>query len=336
MTIFLWTGPIGPLCRTLFATGLAALTLSAAATATAHAAAPSAPASSASPTCAPEPPPATADQLAAQTRDRGLLWTLRKDGRTSYLYASLHLGKPAWAAPGPRLRQALDAVDAVALELDPLDTEAWRMPPIPDLPLDAPLRQRLDAQAAAVCLPAGAMASVHPLLRVSTFTLLRARTLGLDVRYGQEMLLSRWARDRQLPVIALETLQGQLDALLPADPDTARRELRAGLRQLERPQPLTRMLSRMVDAWERGDLALLGRYERWCDCVHSDDDRAALVRLNDGRNPQLAARIGELHQRGQTLLAAVGALHMTGPQALPGLLRQQGFEVTLVHPPSGR
>lgn len=282
------------------------------------------------PTCPPEPAPLPADRLAAQAKDRGLMWTIQRDGRTSYLYASLHVGRPGWAAPGPRLRQALDTVDAVALELDPLDRDAWKMPPMPELPLDAAMRQRLDAQAAAVCLEPRALAAMHPLLQTSTYMLLRARTLGLDVRYGQEMLLSQWARDRGLPVLALETLQGQLEALLPADAEAARHELRSNLQQLERPKSLLRTLDTMVTVYDRGDLARLNRYADWCDCVTDAADRAALQRINDGRNPMLAQRISELHQRGQSLLVAVGAMHMTGPRALTTLLKDQGFEVTLM------
>ena len=284
----------------------------------------------AAPVCPPEPAALSAERLATQARDRGLMWSLTRDGRTSYLYASLHVGKPAWAAPGPRLRAALERVDAVALELDPLDREAWKMPPMPALRLDAATQRRLDAQAAAVCLPPQALASLHPLLQTSTYMLLRARTLGLDVRYGQEMLLSQWARDRGLPVLALETLQGQLDALLPADPAAAAKELQANLRQLERPKSLLRTLDQMVTVWDRGDLKRLDRYADWCDCVSDANDRATLQRINDSRNPHLADRVSELHQAGQTLLVAVGAMHMTGAQALPVLLRERGFEVTLM------
>ncbi|MDH0863721.1 TraB/GumN family protein [Mitsuaria sp. GD03876] len=297
-------------------------------------AAPAAQAAPTRPSCPPEPAPLSAERLAAQAKDRGLMWTLRRDGRTSYLYASLHVGRPTWAAPGPRLRQALDAVDAVALELDPLDRDAWKMPPMPELPLDASMRQRLDAQAAAVCADPQAFAAMHPLLQTSTYMLLRARLLGLDVRYGQEVLLSQWARDRGLPVLALETLQGQLEALLPADAEAARHELRSNLRQLERPKSLLRTLDAMVAVYDRGDLARLNRYTEWCDCVTDAADRAALQRINDGRNPALADRISELHQRGQSLLVAVGAMHMTGPQALQALLKARGFEVTLM-PRSG-
>lgn len=261
--------------------------------------------------CPAEPAPLPAARLAALAKDRGLMWTLQRDGRTSYLYASLHVGRPAWAAPGPRLLAALAQVDAVALELDPLDRDAWQMPPMPELPLDASLRRRLDAQAAAVCLPPGAQQHVGA---------------GLQQRMHR--------RERGLPVLALETLQGQLEALLPADVDAARHELRANLRQLERPAALLRTLDTMVAVYDRGDLARLNRYAEWCDCVTDAADRTALRRINDGRNPALAERIAELHQRGQSLLVAVGAMHMTGPRALPALLREHGFEVTLM-PPSG-
>jgi hypothetical protein len=58
--------------------------------------------------CPPPVPPASAEQLrAAQQRDRGLLWRLVKDGRESWLYGTLHVGRPEWTEPGPALRRAL-------------------------------------------------------------------------------------------------------------------------------------------------------------------------------------------------------------------------------------
>ncbi len=45
-----------------------------------------------------------------------------------------------------------------------------------------------------------------------------------------------------------------------------------------------------------------------------------LAALNDERNPAMAERIEALHSEGQRLFVAVGALHMTGPKALPALL----------------
>ena len=50
----------------------------------------------------------------------------------------------------------------------------------------------------------------------------------------------------------------------------------------------------------------------------------------DERNPAMAERIDALHREGQRLLVAVGALHMTGPKALPALLQARGFRVERV------
>ena len=57
------------------------------------------------------------------------------------------------------------------------------------------------------------------------------------------------------------------------------------------------------------------------------EDRAFLRRVNDERNLGLAERIDTLHGAGQRVFAAVGALHMTGPQALPALMVQRGYAV---------
>ncbi|MDP0919542.1 hypothetical protein Q6272_31340, partial [Klebsiella pneumoniae] len=46
--------------------------------------------------CPPAPVAPTAEQAAAwaaQAPDRGLLWRISRDGRSSYLFGSLHLGK---------------------------------------------------------------------------------------------------------------------------------------------------------------------------------------------------------------------------------------------------
>ena len=53
-------------------------------------------------------------------------------------------------------------------------------------------------------------------------------------------------------------------------------------------------------------------------------------KLNDERNPALADGIEAQHRQGKRVFAAVGALHMTGPQALPLLLAQRGFKVERV------
>lgn len=289
------------------------------------------PAAASAPRC---PPPLAASVDDSRPQDRGLLWRLEKDGRSAYLYGTVHLGRPQWQSPGPRLLQALQASDTVALELDaedPATREALQRlsltPAGKRLPLD--LQARLRQHTERACLPANALAALHPLLQAMTLSLLQARWGGLDASLAQETLLSRWARAQGRPVVALETAADQLALLLPADPALQLQMTRQMLDQLE--QDISRAaLLRLVEAWERGDLPTLQTYEAWCDCIASEADRAYLRRLNDGRNPALAARIEALHASGVRLFAAVGALHMTGPMALPRLLAERGFRVERV------
>ncbi|HYE39235.1 MAG TPA: TraB/GumN family protein, partial [Ramlibacter sp.] len=66
------------------------------------------------------------DELRAGARDRGVLWRLEKDGRTSWLYGTVHVSRVDWVVPGAFIQHALEASDVLALELDPADPELGR------------------------------------------------------------------------------------------------------------------------------------------------------------------------------------------------------------------
>jgi uncharacterized protein YbaP (TraB family) len=285
------------------------------------------------PACPPQAQAPTPQQLqaaGAQARDRGLLWRISRDGRHSYLYGSIHVGKLEWAFPGPQVRKALLAVDTVALEIDVGDPEMaarMQLPAGSAAPTLTPaLRERLARQADAACIPRAALASLHPVLQAVTLSVLAARWQGLDPGYAQEFVLSGLARSAQRRVVSLESPELQLAALIPPDAAGVDRLVAEMVEQIEQGST-QRVIGRLAAAWERGDLAEIGDYERWCDCIASADDRAQLRRLNDDRNPALADGIEALHRGGRSVFAAVGALHMTGDKALPALLAQRGFSV---------
>jgi uncharacterized protein YbaP (TraB family) len=292
--------------------------------------------------CPPQPALATtaaAANTGANGIDRGLLYRVSRDGHDSYVYGTLHVGRPEWAYPGPKLRAALERADVLALELDlsdPATLQVLSRPPAhaPTLKLSANLRQRLDAQARAACLPPEALAGQHPLMELSTYTVLAARWDGLDPSFGQELMLSQWARARGLPIIGLEDAASQQQALIPSEPKLALLSLQKGLTQLEQGRVRPQM-KRLASAWARGDLATLQDYARWCDCVEDAQDRTDFIRLNDARNPGLADGIESRHAHGQSVLAAVGALHLSGAQSLLKQLGKRGFVVVQLHPGSG-
>jgi uncharacterized protein YbaP (TraB family) len=283
--------------------------------------------------CPPAPALPTTDQAAtwaAQAPDRGPLWRISRGGHSSYLFGSLHVGKPDWAYPGPALRKAWSETEVLAVELDPADVGPALAAMQKADPLPPALAKRIDAQARAACLPAGALSTLPAMLQVSTLMLMEARRDGFDVLFGQDLMLMTRAKAEGRPVQSLESVQEQLAALEPTDAELPA-VVDGSLRQLQRGR-MRAPLRKLAQAWSRGDLRALGDYPRWCGCADSPAERAWLKRVNDDRNVQLAARIDALHGAGQRLLVAVGALHMSGPEALPRLLAQRGFTVEAVHP----
>jgi uncharacterized protein len=287
--------------------------------------------------CPPQAQQPTAGQLQAgmrDARDHGFLWRISKNGHDSYLYGTVHVAKLEWAFPGPAVQQALEASDTVALELDMLDPDVQRrmgdaIKAQAGESLPEPLQRRLDRLASAECVPAAVLAPLVPELQVATLMTLIARRDGLDPSWGIDIVLAGWGRRAKMPVVSLETPELQLKTLQLESRKEMLEFVGSALDELEsgRARPALR---RIAQVWADSDLEALDHYESWCDCVKTEADRAAMVRMVDDRNPALAASIEALHAEGKSVFAAVGSLHMTGALGLPALMAARGFQVERV------
>jgi uncharacterized protein YbaP (TraB family) len=284
--------------------------------------------------CAPEPTAPDAAELShlkADAQDRGFLWRLRAGGHDSWLYGTLHIGKPAWAFPGPHLQAALKASDTMALEMDVLDPAigarmaqlstryAGRWP--------GSLVPRVQAQMEQVCLPAALRDKMHPAMLLATIGLYGMRPQQLYAEYAQEFVLSGMAHAHGMPVVSMETPETQARVLLGTKPPTAA-ELADGLADLESGHAAV-LMAALADTWATSDWTHLQAYAEWCDCLKTAAERQEAKRMLDERNPALAREIDRLHRGGKNVFAAVGALHMVGPQGLVELLQRRGYQVEL-------
>ena len=285
---------------------------------------------------APVQPP-TQEQMGEMmkaAKDRGALWTIAKDGRTSYLYGTIHIGRMEWAFPGPKLMSALMNTGVLAIEVDITapDTRQEMMAAMaaaPQLTLADADRARLARLAESECLPPGALDALHPVMQAISYSSLIGRRDGLHADFAQEFMLMGFAKAADRPVISLESIGLQMDVLIPDDAATARMAFDETLHELEAPDARSK-LQHTADVWERGDLEAMDTIEEACQCQPTPQQREFYLAMNDGRNPGLARRIAEEHAKGVPVLAAVGILHMTGDKAIPKLLAEMGFEVTRV------
>ena len=129
-------------------------------------------------------------------------------------------------------------------------------------------------------------------------------------------------------VVGLETPGEQL-ALISRGADADRDSEQLG-RALEKFDPAAArvMLKRMAEMWERGDADRLLRFNEWCDkCEDTPQHRELIKALSDDRNGPMADKLAALHAEGHSFFAALGMLHMPGPQGLAALLQARGFTV---------
>jgi uncharacterized protein len=285
--------------------------------------------------CPPQAQPPTRELMQKaqqQATDRGFLWRISRNGRDSYLYGTIHAGRPEWFALGPRTEASLFRTGALALEINVTDPavlgalrEAMQGP---SRALPAELMQSLRLAWAAECLPATDLEQGAAEVLVTQLAVAQAQRQGLFPLYGAESVLLMRSLRTERPVVGLESVQTQLSALMARNDDEAAAMVREALAELQRPQA-ARSLERLAHAWEKGDLKDLEAYADWCDCLHTPTEREAFARLVDGRNPGMADTIERMHV-GMSVFAAVGSLHLVGPVGLPGLLRARGFVVTRV------
>jgi len=287
--------------------------------------------------CPPPAPTLTAYQLAQAQRNptnRGLLWRIEKNGRSSWLYGTLHVARLDWAVPGPDLLRALQASDVLALELNPLDIASLK--PLSDAGdparnarvLTPARRARLAEATARACLPPKALARLRPALRAATLVSLSGRDQGLYPEFGSDLVLARLAQQARKPVHALETAELQLALLAGRNAAEEAALFDRFMDALQAPHA-SGVLGRLARAWADGDEATLASYPAWCDCLDHPDDRALMQEML-ARNHPMADKIAAMHLNGQRVMAAVGALHMVGAESLPELLRARGFSVERV------
>lgn len=288
-------------------------------------------------TCPPVAQSPSPEQVALgmkAARDRGFLWRVTRDERTSYLYGTIHVGRLEWLFPGPEVLRAVRASDVIALEIDILDPEMGQrlragIAPKPGQSLPAPLKERLLAQIKAACLPEELLTTMSPVMVATTLTMMAGRKEGLDPAYAVDPIYATMARGLGKPVASLESPELQLDLLLGGTPEEIEATVKAALEDLEQDDaaPLVRRLAGM---WANGQLGELENYEKWCECMDTDESRRAMRKLLDDRNPGLADGIDRMHAAGKRVFGAVGSLHMIGPRGIPALLAGKGYKVERV------
>jgi uncharacterized protein len=287
----------------------------------------------------PAPPAAPTQEvikeLAKNAKDRGLLWKIEKDGRTSYLYGTIHINTLDWMMLGAKTATALRDSDVLAVEIDVLDPKVQGVMKdlsklgIKNVELPEKQKLRIAAVAKKVCAPVEVLATMHPTLQFATLALLDARFSKLEMAYGSEVVLIQTAQALKKPVESLETAELQMRTLTSGEPEEIISNIESGLAAFERGSG-RKIMERIHRLWGDSNLVEFEKYEEWCECLRTSAERKFENRINADRNLGMAASIDKLHRDGKKVFTAVGSLHMIGPKGIPALMKNMGYKVERV------
>ena len=247
-------------------------------------------------------------------------------GRGLYLLGTIHAGRPDAYPLGGAVEEAYRNASILAVELD-LDACGGRLPGASLMygPEDG-IQKHLSPETFALGVesfgvPEAALRRMKPAMWYSLAENQIILKAGLDAAAGVDCRLLKKARQDGKRIDELETVEGQLAALLAIPEDVIDCEVRA---MLTCPEESAKGMRALFEAWRQGDkAALLSLLEESEDGGGDGLSDVLIDSRNDGFEEQA---LQYLHS-GETALIAVGAFHIIGKNGLAEKLARRGFTV---------
>lgn len=261
------------------------------------------------------------------------MWLVEDEDTRIYLLGTMHALPAALSWDKSKVREAIASADALILELSPSQLSAvgevyQRLAPrtVPlamnkRLPPTALARYHaLEASGSGQSFDGDALDDWAVMIMMGQRAAQNARLLPTN---GVEQGLTAHFTAKGKPINGLETAEGQLMLFEALDPPSQRALL---VRAAEESGKATEEAAALTQAWARGDVAALERM------INEDVDAvpAARAAIITDRNRRWSKWARKRMKTPGTLLVAVGAGHLVGPDGLPAMLAADGLRVTRV------
>lgn len=266
----------------------------------------------------------------AQT-DRGLFWKVEKDGKTSYLFGTVHAWKREWLPLNPTIEKAFADSKTLAVELDPAKMDmakaAQRMMlggmETLQTQIGKPLYEQTKAEAAKLGVPEAAIGKMKPWSAMLVLVAMKLRQLGYTPDAGLDNYLIQNANASGKRIVELESGDTQLAVLdgLSARLQTAM--LSDFIVNIDRTPQL---LGELVSAWKNGDASATYASSQK-SLADPESKREFDEKFLYQRDVAMTRKIEELLRQPGPHFVAVGSLHLIGPKSIVDQLKAKGYRV---------
>ena len=262
------------------------------------------------------------------------LWKVEKNGVTSYLLGTVHLGDQEMAGLPSYVKTAIEKTDKVVVEVDlskvsPLEQQQIMMNYMM-LPAGKTLKselsnknyQALSKYMTKLGLGMEMFEPMQPFAVMLQITLMEYQKAGYNSTFGIDKQVMNVAQRLNMPIFQLEKLEQQMKMFLSFSRYN-NKMIEDGLEELA---DMDKYFNRLIGSWKRGDDASL---ESYYSETFTGDSYSALtekVLLTD-RNKNWVKQLNTKMTK-QPHFIAVGALHLYGPEGLLSLFKNQGFKVS--------
>ena len=266
----------------------------------------------------------------------GQLYRVTHEGKTSYLYGTIHVGRDgAYPLDAVASRALLDS-KALVIELDIREDKAFQLAlarhgrypdgdSVQNHLTPAALQKTVDALARAG-IPLASVQHYKPWLIANLLVGAELDRNGYQRSQAVEYALLAAAQKQDKTVRELESADYQLSLFDSLDEHQQEQYLLENLTDLDDGDSLKRSAA-LIEAWRAADDT--GIQAAWRTATTGDSISAGFMNrvLLGKRNPEMAANIERIMQQDQVAFVGVGLLHLVGDDGLPQLLKRRGYDV---------
>lgn len=267
---------------------------------------------------------------------RGTLYRVRHQGNTSYLFGTIHVGKPTFFPLEAEVTRALSRASKLVLEIDlrhpePFQTALQKHGMYAngesiERHLSADSLAQLQQALQEVGIPLDRVKHMKPWLVANMLIGLDLERHGYQRSHGIEVFLLSLADTQTKTVQELETAEYQMSLFDSMSDAVQEQYLRENLAELRDGNALKKAQA-LIDAWASANGDALEAMMRESLQEKSASSEFTHRVLLEKRNPEMASKIEALLRDDETTFVGVGLLHMVGETGVPTLLRQRGYEV---------
>lgn len=265
---------------------------------------------------------------------KGILWEVKSETNSVYLFGSVHIAKADFYPLPDAVESAYSQSNLLMIEADATDTDAVQkaMPLFTYAPPDK-LEKHLSKQTwnliKSTAGPAAEqLQSVRPVMLATVMTMGAFAQLGYDPKQGIDLHFIQQAKNDQKRIVELEGMEFQakvLGSIADKEGDIMLRQTIQGLRNGQ----LIKETEALIAAWKAGDAEQTAKQ---LQSMNKDPASKKIYKLLfDDRNIGMASKARAAMDAGDKVFVVVGAGHLVGKGSVIDLLKKQGLQVRQIN-----